>query len=124
MYQRSNLKEPLFKYIESKISFRTARLVVMVMKLYSEYLIDAILHGHTIIITPYIRFSFVKAPIADYNKYRVTKFFSSLVSDWFFFIDIQSAIMKKHKIRYEPSRHIKKKIKNFINSEKVYELIR
>lgn len=126
MYLPKRVTKKLFvDYIKNKMSERLSGRIGSVMIRYASYLIDAILHGYVIRIGDIIKFSFVKISIEEYDKnYRIHFFQSNLTSDWLFFIDIECKIMERNHIMYIPTKKIERQIQNFIDSEKVYELIR
>lgn len=111
-------------YIRSILGVKIAKYTRGVLSRYVNYMIDSILHGYPITIRYVIRFSLVKIPISEISKYRVFMFYSKYTSDWAFFIDITSKIFARYHLKYRPTPEIRKKVSNFLNSEKVYELIR
>jgi hypothetical protein len=87
-------------------------------------MIDSVIHGYPITIINIIKFSLVKIPIGDIHNHRAFMFYSKYTTDWAFFIDINCFSFRRHHLKYRPQTEIRKKISNFLNSEKVYELIR
>ena len=122
---RYTTKEYFVTYIRNKMSARIAERVGSIVRRYIAYVIDAILHGYVIRMGNIVKFSFAKIPVGEYSESQRTYYFqSNLTSDWLFFIDIECEIMKKNHVAFVPSKQIKKKVQDFIDSEKVYELIR
>ena len=126
MPKHSNITQDLFTdYIRSNTSARISERLGVVLIRYMTYVIDAIIHGYTIRMGNVIKFSFAKIPVSEYSaSKRIHYFQSNLTSDWLFFIDIECRIMEKNHVMFIPSRRIKRQIQSFIDSEKVYELIR
>jgi len=113
------------EYISQKISHYTAKQYSgIVMVLYIKYMIAAVLHGYRIVIPHVVSFSLSRIPVKDIYKYRGYKFKSKLTSDWLFYIDMENNLIKKNDLKYVPTRSIMHKAKEFLNTEKVYELIR
>lgn len=112
-------------HVTKKYSSRSAKQFCgIVIRLYMKYVIDAILHGYKINIRNIISFSLSRIPVMDIYKYRGFKLKSKFTSDWLFYVDIECNTIQKNDIRYTPNTEIIRNVNTFLNSERVYELIR